>query len=48
LDFEDEKEELSSFIIQYEKELQIENNNSNLSDLKNHNQNLATQIHQVV
>ena len=48
MDFEDEKEELSSFIIQCKKELQTENNNNNLSDLKNHNQNLATQIHQVV
>ncbi|CAI2200756.1 16211_t:CDS:1, partial [Funneliformis geosporum] len=43
LDFEDEKEELSSFIIQCEKELQTENNSSNLSDSKDHNRNLATQ-----
>ena len=48
MDFEDEKEELSSFIIQCEKELQIENSSGNLPDSKDHNRNLATQVHQVV
>ena len=48
MDFEDEKEELLSFIIQYEKELQTENSSGNLPDSKDHNRNLATQVHQVV
>jgi hypothetical protein len=38
LDFEDEKEELSSFIIQCEKELQTENSSGNLPNSKDHNQ----------
>ena len=48
MDFKDEKEELSSFIIQCEKELQTENSSDNLPDSKDHNRNLATQVHQVV
>ncbi len=48
MDFEDEKEELSSFIIQCEKELQTENSSGNLPDSKDHNRNLTIQVHQVV
>ncbi|PKY31028.1 hypothetical protein RhiirB3_393008 [Rhizophagus irregularis] len=47
LDFENEKEELQSFIIQCEKELQGENT-SNLPNLKDNNQDLATQVHQII
>ncbi|UZO25795.1 uncharacterized protein OCT59_018054 [Rhizophagus irregularis] len=47
LDFENEKEELQSFMMQCEKELQTDNS-SNLSVLEDHDQNLATQVHQIV
>ncbi|POG61448.1 hypothetical protein GLOIN_2v1814039 [Rhizophagus irregularis DAOM 181602=DAOM 197198] len=47
LDFENEKEELQSFIIQCEKELQGENT-SNLPNLKDNNRDLATQVHQII
>ncbi|GET60259.1 hypothetical protein GLOIN_2v1486843 [Rhizophagus irregularis DAOM 181602=DAOM 197198] len=41
LDFENEKEELQSFAMQCEKELQTDNN-SNLPNLKDHDRNLTT------
>ncbi|PKB95701.1 hypothetical protein RhiirA5_436214 [Rhizophagus irregularis] len=47
LDFENEKEELQSFLMQCEKELQGENT-SNLPNPKDHNQGLATQVHQII
>ncbi|GBC02262.1 hypothetical protein RclHR1_04530004 [Rhizophagus clarus] len=47
LDFEDEKEELQPFIMQCEKELQ-EENTSNSPNLKDNNQDLATQMHQII
>ncbi|GES77572.1 hypothetical protein GLOIN_2v1773882 [Rhizophagus clarus] len=47
LDFENEKEELQSFLMQCEKELQGENT-SNLPNPKDNNQGLATQVHQII
>ena len=47
LDFENEKEELQSFITQCENELQGENS-SNLPNPKDHTQGLATQVHQII
>ncbi|UZN99340.1 uncharacterized protein OCT59_000618 [Rhizophagus irregularis] len=48
LDFENEKEELQSFAMQCEKELQTVNNSSLPTNLKDYDQNLATQVHQIV
>ncbi|RHZ79690.1 hypothetical protein Glove_142g14 [Diversispora epigaea] len=51
LDFDDKKEELQSFIKQYEKELQSElqlENNLNNQPLSDHNRELATQVHQII
>jgi hypothetical protein len=47
LDFENEKEELQSFILQCEKELNTERNDD-LSDLEDQERGLATQVHQIV
>ncbi|CAB4434938.1 unnamed protein product [Rhizophagus irregularis] len=48
LDFENEKEELQSFAMQCEKELQTVNNSSLPTNLKDYNRNLATQVYQIV
>ncbi|PKC16275.1 hypothetical protein RhiirA5_477019 [Rhizophagus irregularis] len=48
LDFENEKEELQSFAMQCEKELQTVNNSSLPTNLKDYDRNLATQVHQIV
>uniref|UniRef100_U9TUF1 Uncharacterized protein n=1 Tax=Rhizophagus irregularis (strain DAOM 181602 / DAOM 197198 / MUCL 43194) TaxID=747089 RepID=U9TUF1_RHIID len=48
LDFEDEKEELQSFIMQCEKELQTELQVENNSPNSNYDRGISTQVHQIV
>ena len=50
MDFEDEKEELQSFMRQYEKKLQVELQveNEEHQVYSDHNREMATQVHQIV